>query len=37
LDMENLEVNPVDLFGKYISPNGWLGAVNSGQWYQNDY
>jgi hypothetical protein len=22
LDMENLEVNPVDLFGKYISPNG---------------
>jgi hypothetical protein len=31
-DMANL-----DPFGKYISPNGRVGAVNSGQWYRKAY
>jgi hypothetical protein len=36
-NMENLDVNPLDPFGKYIAPNGRVGAVNSAQWYQNAY
>jgi hypothetical protein len=36
-DMSNLDVDPTNPFGKYISPNGRVGAVNSGQWYQNAY
>jgi hypothetical protein len=36
-DMANLDVNPLDPFGKYISPNGRVGAVNSGQWYHKAY
>ena len=36
--MENLDVNPTDPFGKYVSPNGRLGAVNSGkEWYHKAY
>jgi len=34
---ENLVVNPTDRFGKYTSPDGRLGEVNSGQWYDNAY
>jgi hypothetical protein len=34
---ENLVVNPNDRFGKYVSPDGRLGEVNSGQWYDNAY
>jgi hypothetical protein len=32
--MENLVVNPTDRYGRYHSPDGRLGEVNSGQWYQ---
>jgi hypothetical protein len=35
--LENLDVNPVDPFGKYVSPNGLLGPVNSGMWYKKAY
>jgi hypothetical protein len=35
--MANLDVNPMDPFGKYISPNGRVGAANSGQWYHKAY
>lgn len=34
---ENLVVNPNDRFGKYKSPDGRLGEVNSGQWYATAY
>jgi hypothetical protein len=34
---ENLVVNHNDRFGKYISPDGYLGEVNSGQWYDKAY
>jgi hypothetical protein len=34
---ENLVVNPNDRFGKYQSPDGRLGEVNSGQWYDTAY
>jgi hypothetical protein len=30
-------VNPHDRFGRYESPDGVLGEVNSGQWYQDTY
>ena len=35
--LENLVVNSIDHFGKYGPPNGRLGEVNSGQWYQTAY
>jgi hypothetical protein len=35
--MDNLDINPTDPFGKYIAPNGRIGAVRSAQWYQNAY
>ena len=34
---ENLVVNQNDYFAKYVSPNGKLGDVNSGLWYDNAY
>ena len=36
-NMDNLDVNPTDPFGKYVAPNGRIGAVHSAQWYQNAY
>ena len=35
--LSNLVVNQNDHFGKYISPTGKLGEVNSGRWYQDAY
>jgi hypothetical protein len=35
--LENLDVNPTNPFGKYASPDGLLGPVNSGTWYKNAY
>jgi hypothetical protein len=35
--MSNLVVNPKDPFGKYVSPSGKLGEVNSGHWYHDAY
>ena len=35
--ISNLVVNKEDRFAKYESPNGKLGVVNSGYWYQNAY
>jgi hypothetical protein len=35
--LENLDVNADDRFGKYVSPNGLLSTINSGQWYNNAY
>jgi hypothetical protein len=35
--LENLVVNPLDRFGRYVSPDGLLGEVNSGKWYQDTY
>ena len=35
--MSNLVVNHSDYFGKYTSPFGKLGEVNSGYWYQKAY
>jgi len=35
--MSNLVVNQNDRFAKYESPNGRLGEVNSGYWYQHAY
>jgi hypothetical protein len=32
-DFTRLDVNPEDPFSKYQSPNGRLGAFNSGKWY----
>jgi hypothetical protein len=32
-DLTQLDVNPEDPFSKYQSPNGRLGAFNSGKWY----
>ena len=34
---ENLVVNQDDYFSKYVSPNGKLGEINSGSWYENAY
>jgi hypothetical protein len=33
ISLDNLDVNPADPFGKYVSPNGGLGPVNLGMWY----
>ena len=35
--LETLVVNPSDRSGKFNSPNGLLGEVNSGQWYDTAY
>ncbi len=35
--LENLVVNPHDRFAKYKAPNGRLGKVNSGAWYNMAY
>ena len=35
--LENLVVNEDEYFSKYISPNGTLGEVNSGSWYEQAY
>jgi hypothetical protein len=35
--LENLVVNPRDRFAKYNAPNGLLGEVNSGAWYDTAY
>src|SRR5207237_3097091 len=35
--LDNLVVNTTDPFLKYESPNGMLGEVNSGHWYQVAY
>ena len=35
--LSNLVVNSSDPFAKYTSPNGKLGEVNSGYWYQQAY
>jgi hypothetical protein len=35
--LENLDVNPVDPFGKYVSPDGLLGPVHLGMWYKKAY
>jgi hypothetical protein len=35
--IENLVVNPHDRFHKYESPDGLLGEVNSGTWYDTAY
>jgi hypothetical protein len=32
-DITQLDVNPDDPFARYQSPNGRLGAFNSGTWY----
>ena len=34
---ENLVVNRHNYFAKYVSPNGKLGEVNSGSWYEHAY
>jgi hypothetical protein len=36
-NLDNLDVNVDDPFGKYVPPNGLLSTVNSGQWYQSAY
>ena len=36
-NMDNLDVNPADPFGKYIAPNERIGVVHSAGWYQNAY
>jgi len=35
--MDNLVMNPHGRFAKYVSPNGKLGEVNSGRWYEDAY
>jgi hypothetical protein len=35
--MANLDVNPMDPFGKYVSPRGLLSTVNSGGHYAKAY
>jgi hypothetical protein len=35
--LENLVVNPQDRFGRFVSVDGLLDEVNSGQWYQDTY
>ena len=35
--LDNLDVNPDDPFGKYVSPNGLLSTTNSGAWYNTAY
>jgi hypothetical protein len=36
-NLDKLDVNPTDPFGKYISPTGLLSTVNSGKIYQDAY
>jgi hypothetical protein len=36
-NLDNLDVNPDDPFGKYVSADGRLGPVNSGMWYKTAY
>ncbi len=36
-NLDNLDVNVDDPFGKYVPPNGLLSTVNSGQWYNTAY
>jgi hypothetical protein len=36
-NLNNLDVNVDDPFGKYVPPNGLLSTVNSGQWYNTAY
>jgi hypothetical protein len=36
-NLDNLDVNPVDPFGKYEAPNGCVGVANSGTWYSQAY
>ena len=36
-NLENLDVNNEDRFGKYINATGLLSTINSGQWYHNAY
>jgi hypothetical protein len=35
--LENLAVNPDDVFGKYVAPDDLLGELNSGRWYDKAY
>jgi hypothetical protein len=36
-NLDNLDVNVDDQFGKHVSPDGLLSTVNSGQWYNTAY
>jgi hypothetical protein len=36
-DINNLAVNLLNPFGRYMSPDGRLGEVNSGKWYDRAY
>ena len=36
-NLDNLDVNLDNPFGKYVSPNGILSTTNSGQWYNTAY
>jgi hypothetical protein len=36
-NLDNLDVNVDDPYGKYVPPNGLQSAVNSGQWYNSAY
>jgi hypothetical protein len=36
-NLDNLDVNIDDPYGKYVPPNGLLSTVNSGQWYNSAY
>jgi hypothetical protein len=36
-NLDNLDVNVDDPFGKYVPPNGLLSTVDSGQWYSPAY
>ena len=36
-DFSNLDVNPDNPFGKYVSPGNYLSTVNSGSWYDKAY
>jgi hypothetical protein len=36
-NLDNLDINVDDPYGKYVPPNGLLSTVNSGQWYNSAY
>ena len=36
-NLDLLDVNPDDPFGRYIAPDGRLGTMNSGSWYQRAF
>jgi hypothetical protein len=36
-NLDNLDVNVDNPFGKYVPPNGLLSTINSGQWYNLAY